>query len=660
MADQFRSALHLPKTDFPMKARLSEREPEIIKLWRRRDIPKKIREKRKSAPVFFLPDGPPYANGDIHIGHALNKILKDIALKYKSMAGFQAPFLPSWDCHGLPIELKALERAAENPAGPAASSTAPPAPRAVRELCRREARRWIERQKKSFQRLGVLAHWEKPLLTMDPAYEAEEVRQLARLAEKGLLYRGKKPVFWCFKLQTALAFSEAVYRDRKSPSIYVKFSLGREACRRLNVKGPAAAVIWTTTPWTLPANSAIALHPDFKYSLCRAPGGELWLVAEGLREAFSEAAGLSQPLRPQKTFKGRELEGLSARHPFIERDSPLVLGAHVSLDAGTGCVHTAPGHGLEDFGAGKKYRLPARCPVDERGHFTEEAGEDLKGAFIFKGNKIIQKRLRESGHLIAEGEITHSYPHSERSGSPLIYRLTPQWFLALDREEKAAASASSGGKSLRRQALAACDQVQFNPPESRARLEAMLRGSPDWCLSRQRLWGVPIPVFYCRGCGEPLLSPSAMRAIADGMEAGGEGIEYYFSRPAGELLPAGAKCAACGGAEFKKGGDILDVWFDSGIQRAVFEKLRGMPFPADLFLEGSDQHRGWFQTSLISAIALEGGAPFKALVTHGLCKRQRGAENEQKPGQCFRPSGDDSEKRGGDLANLDRKRKHRS
>ena len=466
---------------------------------------------------------------------------------------------------------------------------------------------------------------------MDPAYEAEEARILARLAESGLLYRGKKPVFWCFQLRTALAFSEAVYRERKSPSICAQFHLRPEALKKLRLKLPASAVIWTTTPWTLPANSAIALHPDFSYGFYEAPGGSrLWLIAGGRRAAFMKETGLALPQKAKKTFKGRELEGLSAAHPFIERDSPFVLGDHVTLESGTGCVHTAPGHGLDDYALGAKYKLPMPCPVDERGHFTEEAPEDLKGVFIFKGNRIIQSRLRASGHLLAEKEITHSYPHSERSGSPLIYRLTPQWFLAMDRP------AGKKGQSLRGQALAACRQIRFSPPESRARLEAMLKNSPDWCLSRQRLWGVPLPVFYCGACGEALLSPEIIRAIADKMEESGEGIEYYFSRPAAELLPAGQKCGACGGGKFRKGEDILDVWLDSGVQHAVFRK-KGLPFPADLFLEGSDQHRGWFQTSLVSALALTGQAPFKALFTHGFVNDKEGRKMSKSKGNALDP-----------------------
>ena len=618
--DHYRQTLHLPQTDFPMKARLSEREPKIIKQWSEHQIHKKILEKRKNSKPFFLPDGPPYSNGAIHIGHALNKILKDIVIKYKNLRGFKARFLPSWDCHGLPIELKALKKRSEK-----AHRTS----KGLRQLCREEARFWMEKQKQSFKRLGVLADWDHPLLTMDSDYEAGEVRAFARMVQKGLIYRGTKPVFWCFKLQTALAFSEAEYREHKSPSVYVSFDLDSAGEKKLNSPQPVSAVIWTTTPWTLPANSAICLHPDLKYGLYKGEKKSYLLACERA-EAFFKETGLPS-LPKQQSFKGRELEGLVSLHPFMDRASPLVLGDHVRLEAGTGLVHTAPGHGLEDHLVGKKYQLKAYCPVDEKGHFTKELPEELRGLFIFKGNQVIVELLKSSGHLVSHKEIIHSYPYNPRSDSPLIYRLTPQWFLSLDKQ-------TQNGLSIRSKALEACEKsINFIPDWGKARLEAMIQTSPDWCLSRQRTWGVPLVVFYCRNCSAPLLDSKIIEKIADEMKASGEGIEYYFSKTAEELLPKDLKCGDCASQDFQKGKDILDVWFDSGIQHFVFAKKKEpeWTFPADLFLEGSDQHRGWFQTSLLSSLALNSAPPFKTLLTHGFVNDKQGRKMSKSKGNVL-------------------------
>ena len=618
--DHYRKTLHLPKTDFPMKARLSEKEPEIVKKWNDNQIHQKILDQRKNSKRFSYLDGPIYSNGPIHIGHTLNKILKDIVIKYKNLKGFKAPFLPTWDCHGLPIELKAINK----------NSNRDTDKKELRGLCRNEARFWIGHQKQSFKRLGVLADWENPLLTMDSNYEAEEVRIFAQLVEKGLIYRGAKPVFWCFKLQTALAFSEAEYREHKSSSVYVKFHLNSPSQKKLGSPQVVSAVIWTTTAWTLPANSAICLHPDFEYGLYRGDG-ESYLLACGLAESFFKGTGLP-PLKKEKSFKGWELEGLVTLHPFMNRTSPLVLGDHVSLEAGTGLVHTAPGHGLEDYLVGKKYQLKERCPVDEKGHFTEDLPEELKGLFIFKGNKRIMDLLKDSGHLISHKEIVHSYPYNPRSDSPLIYRLTPQWFLSLDKDDKKG--------SVRSKALEACEKsIKFVPSWGKARLSAMLKTGPDWCLSRQRVWGVPLVVFYCKNCSSPLLDSKIIKQVADGMEASKEGVEYYFLRKAAELLPEGLSCQKCGSQDFQKGEDILDVWFDSGILHFVFAKAKNLNErqPFDLFLEGSDQHRGWFQTSLLSALALKEEPPFKTLLTHGFVNDKRGHKMSKSKGNVLEP-----------------------
>ena len=590
-------------------------------------------------PVFFLLDGPIYSNGELHLGHVLNKILKDIVVKYKNLFGFHAPFIPTWDCHGLPIETAVLKKQKSTERRLPAEQ--------LRAECRKEAEFWVRKQKESFQRLGVLAEWDHPVLTMDPAYEAEEVRALAKITEKGLIFQGRKPVLWCFKLKTALAFSEAEYRSHKSPSVYVRFFLTPESAKGLNISPSASFVIWTTTPWTLPANEAVCLHPDFDYGLYKGKEEKFYITARKLKESFEKETGI-QLAECKKTFKGRDLEGLSLRHPFMDRTVPVILGDHVTLTDGTGCVHTAPGHGQEDFLVGKKYALRESCPVDGGGCFTKEAGEDLKGLFIFKGNKIILEKLEAKGCLAGAKEITHSYPYNPRSHSPLIYRLTPQWFLKLDDPKY----------PIRRRALSACNgseesemsAIQFVPPWGKARLQGMLKSSPDWCLSRQRYWGVPLPVFYCENCFSPFLDPRTMERIADEMEKSGQGMEYYFSTETQKLLPEGLKCPSCGQEKFKKGTDIVDVWFDSGVEHTIFRK-KGYPFPADLYLEGSDQHRGWFQTSLISSLALnlppsqksaEGPVsnnviPFKTLLTHGFINDREGQKMSKSRGNIMDP-----------------------
>ena len=632
--DQLKNTLLLPQTNFPMQAKLSEKEPEILKRWEKIDLYNKMQEKRKGSSTFFLLDGPPYANGELHLGHVLNKVLKDIVVKYKSLSGFHSPFIPTWDCHGLPIELQTLKKLGDKKETLSAKE--------IRACCRKEAFTWIEKQKAGFKRLGVLARWEKPILTMESDYEAEEVRALATLINNGLLYRGNKPVFWCVKLQTALAFSEAEYRDHKSPSIYVGFPATKKMLEFFKIKEPCSVVIWTTTPWTLQSNEAICLHAHFEYGLYEGEQGT-YLLATGLKESFMQETGIKN-LNLKKIFKGKELEGLTAQHPFLNKESPLVLGDHITLSSGTGCVHTAPSHGLEDYVIGKKYNLPLRSFVDERGHFTEGSSEDLIGAFILKGNKIIIKKLKESGHLLGEKTIVHSYPYNPRSDSPLIYRLTPQWFLKLDGDKN----------SIRSQALEAKEKhIHFIPEWGKFRLEGMLQNSPDWCLSRQRMWGVPLIVFYCQKCKSPYLNSKDIRHIADQMEKTKEGIEYYFSRPEKELLSPDAKCKECGHSSFKKGTDILDVWFDSGVEHAIFRKKQeeGTHFPADLFLEGSDQHRGWFQTSLISSLSLDGTIPFKTLLTHGFVNDSEGRKMSKSLGNGIDPF-EVMEKSGADILRL--------
>ena len=631
-----KKTLLLPQTDFPMQAKLSEKEPEILNQWDKINLYEKITEKSRNSPVFFLLDGPPYANGNLHLGHVVNKVLKDIVIKFKNLSGFQAPFIPTWDCHGLPIEIQTLQKLGEEENAKELSA------KEIRKHCRKEAFFWIEKQKLGFKRLGILARWNNPVLTMESDYEAEEIRALAQIVDNGLLYRGNKPVFWCVKLQTALAFSEAEYREHKSPSIYVSFSATEKTKAFFKETKSCSVVIWTTTPWTLQANQAICLHPDFEYGLYQGEK-ETYLIATGLKEMFMKETGITT-LELKKTFKGKELEGLTTQHPFLKKESPLVLGEHVTLTSGTGCVHTAPNHGLEDHAVGKQYNLPLHSFVDEKGHFTEDSFVDLRGSFILKGNKIITKILQDSGHLLHEKTITHSYPYNPRSHSPLIYRLTPQWFLRLDEEKN----------SIRSQALRAKDkQIRFIPDWGKVRLEGMLRNSPDWCLSRQRMWGVPFVVFYCNKCKSPYLDSKVMRDIADQMEKTKEGIEYYFSRSSKELLPPDTKCKNCEHSSFEKGTDILDVWFDSGVEHAVFRKKKekGTHFPADLFLEGSDQHRGWFQTSLISSLAIDKTVPFKTLLTHGFVNDSKGRKMSKSLGNGIDPF-DVMKKSGADILRL--------
>ncbi len=596
MSAQKKHNLQLPQTGFQMKANLPEKEPEFIAFWREHNIYQKLISKNKGKSLFSFVDGPPYANGHLHIGHALNKILKDIVVKYINLSGKNCPFVPVWDCHGLPIELAALKKIKkEKDLSPAQ----------IRKHCHQEALFWVEKQKEGFQRLGVLADWPHPLLTLSPEYSAGEVRALAEIAKKNLLYRGKKPVYWCYALRTAIASSEVEYREHKSPSVYVRFAFPAPPAK-WQISKACSFVIWTTTPWTLPANQALCLKADFTYAVFDT-GKECLILAEDLKESFEKHTNIF--LKKVLSFKGKDLERQKARHPFMNRDSLIIMGDHVTKEEGTGCVHTAPGHGLEDFIIGKKYNLPVFVPVDEAGRFTAEVPE-WEGINVFKANPLIIEKLKSTTGpaLISEQEITHNYPYNPRSGRPLIFRATDQWFIQFERPEY----------SVRKKSLSAVEKdIQFFPDWGRQRLKAMIKSSPDWCLSRQRHWGVPIPVFYCKKCERPLMDAELMQSIADQMETSGQGIEYWFSTSAKDLIPKNTACPDCQSADFKKGKDILDVWFDSGVCHHVFKSKYGKDvFPADIYLEGSDQHRGWFQTSLNSSVCLTGKSPFRSLVTH--------------------------------------------
>jgi len=618
-----------------MKGNLPVREPEIIQKWQEGGIYKKMLGRNQGRASFVFTDGPPYPNGGIHIGHALNKTLKDIVVKYKNMAGFQTPFVPGWDCHGLPIEHAVMKNL-----GAAAKEKSP---QEIRELCRAEAGKWINVQREQFKRLGILADWENPYITMSPEYEAEEVREFARAYEKNVIYLGVKPVYWNWTLQTALADAEVEYHQHRSPSIYVKFPVTDPATlARITSDEKArkalSMVIWTTTPWTLPANLGVCLNGDFEYGVFEAQsetGTDYLVIAKNLRESVEKETGLQLSLL--STFKGAELENGKARHPFYDRESLIILGDHVSLEAGTGCVHTAPGHGADDYRVGLKYGMKVLSPVAPNGTFTDEVPE-YQGVNIFKANPLIIERLKSLNRLLAFKEFEHSYPHCWRSKTPLIFRATPQWFMGLDLE----------GSQIRQKTMKALDEVKFFPAWGETRLRSMMEGRPDWCLSRQRTWGVPIPIFYCKKTEKPLARVDIMMRVADTMEKEG-GIDAFFKHPPeffiGDFKPEGD----FGSAGFRHGLDILDVWFDSGVCHAAVQRKReGMGVPADVYLEGSDQHRGWFNTTLLTSMATNGIPPYKALLTHGFILEAKGVKMSKSKGGGVDPS-DFSSKIGADL-----------
>ncbi|MBE8221188.1 MAG: isoleucine--tRNA ligase [Bdellovibrionales bacterium] len=618
LSEQIKDSLNLPQTDFPMRAQLPQKEPQYIQNWKDQKLYQSILEKNKNSKIFTFCDGPPYANGHLHVGHALNKILKDIVVKYKNLSGYKAKFIPSWDCHGLPIELnvyKKLKKEARNKSK-----------FEIREECRKEALSWVDIQKKEFIRLGIIADWDNPNLTIDKNYEADEVNLLADILENNLLYQGRKPVYWCTKLQTALASSEVQYQDHTSSSIFVKFYLQEDSLKKLNICNKKTAfVIWTTTPWTLPANVGICLNPNFVYGLYNITDGDHSdtdiIIAKDLKNSVEQSCKIN--LKELKTFKASELELLFAQHPFIEdRQSKIILAKHVNLEAGTGCVHTAPGHGLDDYQVGIKYKLPVLSPVDKAGKYTSDFPK-YEGIKIWEANPKIVEDLKKSKHLIFEKEITHSYPHGDRSKAPLIFRATPQWFI----------NRTDNNYNLKKEALKLIEseEIKFTPSWGRARLNAMTTNAPDWCISRQRTWGVPIPVFYCTECDHSLADPKIMRDIALKMKKD-SGMEAYFLTPVKEFT-SGHSCKKCGSNSFKIGSDILDVWFDSGAYHRVTQNKEPKEnFPADLYLEGSDQHRGWFQTSLFSSLAANKKAPFKKLITHGFVNDSNGKKMSKSKG----------------------------
>jgi len=642
MTMDYKATLNLPQTDFPMKANLPQREPEILARWERERLYELIQEARRGRPLYVLHDGPPYANGRIHIGHALNKILKDIIVKSKTMEGYQVPFVPGWDCHGLPIEHQVLKELGGKKKTLGKIE--------IRQLCREYAEKYFKIQREEFQRLGVLGDWHNPYLTMTHDYEAAVLREVGKFVKGGGVYKGKKPVLWCPVDETALAEAEVEYEEHTSPSIYVKFPLENSpqvlsSRAVLGVNFPSdvktvSIVIWTTTPWTLPANQAVCLHPDFDYAFVRV-GDEVLVIAEKLVDAVAKACGLSRYTvlgvrKGQMQLGG--FEGLRCRRPASEGTSPILLGEFVTLEQGTGCVHIAPGHGQEDYELALKYNdshyqaeiqtpLEVLAPVDDQGRFTDEAPE-WQGKTVFEANPLIVQKLKASGVLLGEGTLTHTYPHCWRCKNPVIFRATDQWFVSMEKND------------LRKKALEQIDIVRWLPPRGRDRIYGMILNRPDWCLSRQRVWGVPIPGFMCPGCDQVLITPAIVEHVAKLVEQ--DGTDVWFEREAADLLPAGTTCPKCGGRDFDKERDILDVWFESGVSHAAVLKPRGKAdgqewWPADLYLEGSDQHRGWFHSTLLAGITTDGRAPYKSVLTHGFVLDGEGNKMSKSAGNVVAP-----------------------
>jgi len=611
----YKATLNLPKTDFPMRANLPQREPEMLDRWERMGIYRRIQEANAGKPRFVLHDGPPYANNNIHLGQALNKVLKDIIVKFRGMAGFQAPYVPGWDCHGLPIELQVEKSLGKD------KKDVPPAE--VIRRCREHALRFVDVQREEFKRLGVFGDWQNPYLTLDPAYEAAEVRELGRFMERGALYRRKKPVYWCPSCVTALAEAEVEYADITSPSIYVAFRLRDPLPPALtSLAGRSVhVVIWTTTPWTIPANLAVAVHPDLEYVAVEVDD-LVYIVARGLLAQTAKAVGWPAT-REILSFPGSALEGASARHPWIDRDSVVLLGEHVTLEQGTGAVHTAPGHGMEDYEIGIAHGLDVYCPVNDRGLFTSEVPE-FAGQFVFSADASVVAKLREIGSLLSDRPYKHSYPHCWRCKKAVIYRATEQWFVSMEKNE------------LRRLTLEEIDRVQWVPPWGRDRIRGMMEKRPDWCISRQRVWGVPIVALHCRACGEVVADPKLVAHVADRIAE--HGSTLWFSGGNADLLPPGYRCPKCASDDLRRETDILDVWFDSGVSHAaVLEARPELGSPADLYLEGSDQHRGWFHTSLLTSVGTRERAPYRAVLTHGFYVDAEGRKMSKSLGNVVAP-----------------------
>ncbi|MBP1603416.1 MAG: ileS, partial [Acidobacteria bacterium] len=618
MAD-WKHTLNLPRTAFPMKANLQATEPQMIARWEASNLYGRIRAARAGEPLFVLHDGPPYANGRIHLGTALNKTLKDFVVRSRTMAGFDAPYVPGWDCHGLPIELKVDRELGLKKREMSIGE--------FRAACRAYADKYVGVQRDDFKRLGVMGAWDDPYLTMNFSYQAAILRALGRFVGKNAVYKGKKPVHWCIHCRTALAEAEVEYEPHTSPSIDVEFPISDDGARELGARVPAvrgrpvSVLIWTTTPWTIPSNLAVAFHPDLSYGAFPVDGG-LVIVAEELAGRVSERTG--RPFgKPVATFSGRTLEGIRFRHPLYERDSVGVLGEYVTLDQGTGAVHTAPGHGADDFNTGIKYGLDIYAPVGPGGHFLDGV-EQFAGLQVFEANPVIEQALAGRERLWHREAVDHAYPHCWRCHHPVIFLATWQWFIAMDRT------------GLRHQALEAIGRVQWVPAWGEERLRNMVANRPDWCISRQRAWGVPIPAVSCSLCHEAIITAGLVEQVASQFER--HGADSWYERPIEDFVPADLHCPSCGGTAFERERDILDVWFDSGSSHeAVLGIHADLPWPADLYLEGTDQYRGWFQSSLLVGLGTREAAPYRAVLTHGMVVDEQGRKMSKSLGNVVEP-----------------------
>lgn len=604
--------LNLPKTDFPMRANLPQREPQFSEFWKTNDIYNKDLESKKGSPSFILHDGPPYANGDIHLGHTLNKVLKDIIVKYKSMQGFYAPYVPGWDTHGLPIEQQAIKKLGLKKQQD---------PIEFRNACKEFALKYVNNQREQFKRLGVRADWENPYLTLKPEFEAKQIEIFGEMAKKGYIYKGLKPVYWSVGAETALAEAEIEYQEVTSNSIYVKFKVKEDQGKFTSFVSDVSKihfVIWTTTTWTLPANVAICLGPEFEYSLIQA-GDEYYVMATDLLQEPLQLAGIEE-YTTLATFTGKELEGIQCVHPLYDRTSLVIVGEHVTLESGTGAVHTAPGHGQDDFIVGQKYGLEVLNPVDNRGCFTEKAGK-YAGQFYQKAIPVILEDLVNAEALLAQQKITHQYPHCWRTKTPILFRATEQWFASVE-----------GFKEL---AVEEIHKVKWVPAWGEERIANMVQDRQDWCISRQRIWGVPIPIFYCTKCNKEHITDESIHAVKELFAK--EGSDAWWKYDASTILPEGTTCE-CGHNEFTKEMDIMDVWFDSGSSHSgVLETYKELSFPADLYLEGNDQYRGWFQSSLLTSVAAKGQAPYKTVLTHGFVVDGQGRKMSKSLGNGIDP-----------------------
>lgn len=597
MPQDYNETINLPKTDFPMRANLPKREPGFLAGWEQDSnaLYHALMKKNEGKPLFVLHDGPPYANGNLHMGHALNKVLKDFIVRYKNMAGFYAPYVPGWDTHGLPIERQAIQAYGMDRDKVSVSE--------FRQKCEEFARKHVNTQREQFKRLGVIGDWERPYLTLTHDFEAKQIEIFGEMAKKGYIYKGLKPVYWCPHDETALAEAEIEYQDEPCSSIYVKFAVTDDKGvieKAIGTKENVYFVIWTTTTWTLPGNLAISVNPFFEYDLVKVPNGEIYVLAKELVNSVMQAAGI-ESWEVLATLLGSDLEMMKTQHPIMDRESVIITGEHVTLDAGTGCVHTAPGFGADDFIVCQKYNIPIIVPVDGKGYATEDAGK-YAGMYYEKTTPVILDDLRACNALLAIEDIVHSYPHCWRCKNPIIFRATEQWFCSVD--------------ALKDDAVKACHEITWLPGWGEERMTSMIMERSDWCISRQRIWGVPIPIFFCKKCGKPLVNEQTIKLVSDLFRE--KGSNAWFELDASEILPSDIHCE-CGCGEFDKETDTMDVWFDSGSSwAAVIEQREGQPIPVDVYLEGNDQYRGWFQSSMLTAIATKGIAPYKTVITHGM------------------------------------------